>query len=287
MTTTDPSSRSCAPVVFITGASSGIGAAAVDVFAAAGYDVVLAARRKERLEQAAAAAAGKFPQRQFVPVVCDVAFDTSVEAAFGTVKDRFGKLDVLINNAGYGVYGSFAETSLDNFRQNMETNYFGVIRCTQAALPLLRAAAAASSRKWGAAIVMVSSIIGRRAMPTMSSYCATKFALEGLSEALRVELRDEHISVSVVNPGVTDTEFGTAAQGRRPLNFLQSQNGMSPAEAAAVLLQAVRRPRRNRYLTAAGKACVAAEWLTPRLLDYILLKTWRQTKVQSPGGELR
>ncbi|MFH0938384.1 MAG: SDR family NAD(P)-dependent oxidoreductase [Planctomycetota bacterium] len=280
-------SQSNAPVVFITGASAGIGAAAVEVFAAAGYDVARAARRQDRLDKIAAAAAEKFPQRQFVPIVCDVTLDASVKAAFGVVKNRFGKLDALINNAGYGVYGSVEKTTLDNFRQNLETNYFGAIRCTQEALPLLRVAAGTSRRKWGAAIVMVSSILGRRALPMMSSYCATKFAMEGLSEALRVELHDERISVSVVNPGVTNTEFGDVVQGTRPRNFLKFRNGMSSAKVAAALLQAVRRPRRNRYLTIAGKACIVIEWLTPRLVDYILLKTWRQIKVPSPDNEER
>src|SRR5262245_17226190 len=124
------------PVALITGASSGIGAAAVEVFAAAGYDVVLAARRKDRLEKLAATVSSRCPDAQLIPLVCDVDSDASVAAAFGAVKDRFGALDVLVNNAGFGSYGAIADIPLERFRANFETNFFGVVRCTQAALPL-------------------------------------------------------------------------------------------------------------------------------------------------------
>lgn len=267
------------PVVFITGASSGIGAAAVDVFAAAGYDVVLGARRKDKLENVAKAVAVTRQAVSIVPLVCDVSSDESVQAVFTQIKDRFGRLDVLINNAGFGAYGEGATLPLDTFRACMETNFFGVVRCTQAALPLLRKTAAANSKqRWGAAIVMVSSFVGRRALPMMSPYCASKFALEGLSESMRVELFDEKISVSVVNPGVTQTEFIDASKGERPANFLPPAQGMTSEQVARVLLQAVRRPRRNRYLTMAGRVGIFLEWLAPSILDRVLLSTWRKIR---------
>lgn len=279
-----PSPNASRPVVFITGASAGIGAAAVRVFARAGYDVILTARREERLKEIAAEAAREFPQAKFVPVVCDVNSDASVKAVFAVVGERFGRLDVLVNNAGYGVYGSVANTTMEQFRANMETNYFGVIRCTQAALPWLRAAVGQSSGKgWGAAIIMVSSFVGRRALPMMSSYCATKFAMEGLSESLRVELYDERISVSVVNPGVTQTDFVQAAKGSRPANFIQSQRGMTAAAVAEVLLRAVKYPRRNIYLTTEGRMGILFQWLAPRIFDRGLLHTWRKAKRAEKG----
>ena len=277
-----PASVENRAVVLITGASSGIGAAAVNTFAAAGYDVVLCARRLEKLEAIANEARARFPQARMEPIVCDVTFDASVAAAFGRVRDKFGRLDVLVNNAGFGAYGSVERMPLDTFRSVMETNYFGVIRCTQAALPLLRIAAESNSRKrWGAAVIMVSSFVGRRAVPAMGAYCASKFALEGLSESLRVELRDERISVSVVNPGVTQTEFVGAAHGKRPSQFISQSGGMTSEEVAAVLLHSVRRPKRNRYLTAAGKAGIFAEWLAPTVVDRIMLKTWRKSKSET------
>src|SRR5690242_12789070 len=108
------------PVVLITGASAGIGAAAVRVFAAAGYDVVLTARRRDRLEKVSAEVSRQHPEAKLVVSVCDVNSDASVKAAFGDVGARFGRLDVLVNNAGYGVYGSVEKTSLDTYRANME-----------------------------------------------------------------------------------------------------------------------------------------------------------------------
>ena len=266
------------PVVFITGASAGIGAAAVGIFAAAGYDVVFGARRFDRLEKTRAALAPLFPNAKLIPVTCDVNSDASVQAAFEQVRSAYGRLDVLVNNAGYGMYGSVEATSLQAYRDNMETNFIGVIRCTQAALPLLRAAATTSKRRWGAAIVMVSSVVGRRAIPGLSGYSASKFALEALSESLRVELHDERISVSVINPGVTQTEFVSAAHGQRPKSFLSPNNGMTPEAVARVILQAVRKPKRNRYLTLAGKAGVLGEWLCPSVVDRVLVSSWRKAR---------
>jgi short-subunit dehydrogenase len=274
----EKSSAQRRPLVLITGASSGIGAAAVEVFAAAGYDVVLAARRQALLDEVVAQVRARHPEARLLPAVCDVASDASVAALFEAVAAQFGYLDVLVNNAGYGCYGGVEDLPLDAYRANLETNFFGVLRCAKAALPLLRQAARASRRRWGAAIVMVSSFVGRRALPMFSSYCATKFALEALSESLRVELFDERISVSVVNPGVTRTEFVASAKGTRPSNFVPMESGMSAAAVARVLLQAVRRPRRNRFLTWAGKTGVVWQWLAPGLVDRILVRMWRQAR---------
>jgi len=258
------------PVVFITGASSGIGAAAVEVFAEAGYDVIAAARRMERLEQIAHDVAAQHPV-QVLPLVCDVNFDISVEGAFKSVAlFGFGRLDVLVNNAGIGGYGSIEQAPLEVFKACMETNYFGALRCTQSALPFLRRTAADRPGRFGAAIVMVSSFVGRRAMPGFSAYCASKFALEGLSESLRIELADYRISVSVINPGVTETDFGKNAIGKRPDKFLVPRKRMGAETVARAILRAVEHPRRNQFLTTAGKFGAAVDWLSPGLLDVIL-----------------
>ena len=275
------------PVAFITGASSGIGAAAVPLFARAGYDVVLAARRMERLNALAADTARAHPAGQFIPVACDVSSDASVRAAFDAVTARFGRLDVLVNNAGFGVYGSAEETTLDQFRASMETNFLGAVSCIQAALPLLRSAVQrpiGGKRHWGASIVMVSSFVGKRALPGMSAYCASKFALEALSEALRIELHDQGIAVCVVNPSVTQTEFFDAAAGVRPANYIHPRRGMSAADVAQAVLRAARRPCRNRYLSLAGKSGVLLQRLAPRLFDRLLLHAWRRAQAPPQPG---
>lgn len=262
-------------VAFITGASSGIGAAATAVFAGAGWDVVFSARRKNRLDELKAKLQPKFPDATLHPIVCDVNSDASVEAAIAAVREKFGKLDALINNAGYGIYGSVEGTTLESVKGNFETNVFGMLRCTKAALPLLRKAKAQSSRKWGASIVNVSSFVGRRAIPNLSSYSATKFAMEAFSESLRVELWDEGIAVSVVNPGATSTEFFDAAEGTRPEGF--STPRMTAETVAQYVLKATRKPVRNIYLTAEGKMGLFLQWLAPSAMDQVMLRqVWRK-----------
>ena len=272
------------PAVFITGASAGIGAACVETFASAGWDVAATARRRDRLEALASALQPKAPGCRILPITCDVNTDTSVAQAFEELRQHFGRLDALVNNAGYGVYGTVSDTPLERFRENMETNFFGALRCVQAGLPLLRATAHASKRRWGASIVMVSSFVGRRGIPGLSAYCASKFALEGLSEALRVELLAERIAVSVINPGVTATDFFSVAQGRRPDSFPSPHKGMAPAAVARRILTATRRPQRNVYLTLAGKAGIAAQWISPALMDYALHRTWKSRQA-GPGED--
>ena len=254
------------PTAFITGASAGIGAACVKAFLAAGWNVAAGARRLDRVEALKSAAP---PEAAFLPLALDVTDEASVRAAFERTREKFGRLDALVNNAGAGAYGRVADLPVEAFRACMDVNYLGVVRCTQAALPLLRAGAQARGR---AGIVMVSSIVGRRAFAGSAAYCATKFALEGLSEALRLELKPERIFVSVVNPSVTNTEFFESADGTRPPGYLPPTGGMSAEAVARAILAAAKRPKRNRYLSAGGKALLAVNWLSPKLADAILAK---------------
>lgn len=261
------------PVVFVTGASAGIGEACVRAFADAGWDVVLAARRAGRLESLAKELAAKHAGARFLPMACDVTDDSSVTQAFETARKGFGRLDALVNNAGFGVYGTVADTPLSHFRENMEVNYFGALRCTQAALPLLRVAAKAPH---GAkpAVVMLSSIVGKRAFPGSAAYSASKFALEGLSESLRIELANDRISVSVINPGVTKTEFFDVLKGVRPAGYRPPKNGMAAEAVARVVLESVRRPRRNAYLTRDGRLALLVQWISPRAMDFVAKRMW-------------
>jgi NAD(P)-dependent dehydrogenase (short-subunit alcohol dehydrogenase family) len=273
------------PVAFVTGASAGIGAACVRLFARSGWDVVAAARRKERIEELCKELAGAVPEARLVAVQCDVASDESVRSAFDEVRSSFGRLDALVNNAGIGSYGCVGELPLSEFRSNMETNYFGVLRCTQAALPLLRATAAQSGRKWGAAVVMISSFCGRRSVPEFGAYGASKYALEGLSEALRLELKADGVSVSVVNPGVVKTDFFSQAHGTRPPSYVPPARGMSGEDVARVVLKLTKRPRRNVYLTLPCKAGVFLQWLAPGFFDYFIWREWRRGSERSTSAK--
>jgi NADP-dependent 3-hydroxy acid dehydrogenase YdfG len=182
-------------VWFVTGASTGLGRALVDHLLDIGAKVVATARKPEQLE----GLAKRYPE---TVLVCglDVTSQAMVDAAVSTAEDKFGRIDVLVNNAGYGMVGAVEESAEGEYRPMFETNVFGLIRVTQAVLPGMRA------RKSGH-ILNLSSIGGLVATPGFGMYNATKFAVEGLSEALAQEVKPLGISVTIVEPGPFRTDF--------------------------------------------------------------------------------
>lgn len=183
-------------VAVITGASSGIGAAAARLLVAEGAHVVLAARRRDRLEALAAELGASA-----TAVACDVADAASVAAMFADVKARHGGVDLLFNNAGLGVNARFETSDPGDWRRMIDANLYGVLHCTQAAIPLMRG-------RPGAMICSVSSVGGRYGVENWSVYSATKFAVVGFHDALRKELGPDRIRVTVIEPGAVWTEFG-------------------------------------------------------------------------------
>ena len=182
--------------ILITGSSTGIGFATALSLARAGHDVFATMRNPSRSPELRTVA-----ERERLPITIlplDVNDDMSVAVAVKTILGLRGQIDVLINNAGIGLLGSVEETSLDVFRATMETNYFGVIRCTRAVLPGMR------ERRSGR-IINISSVAGKFSAAGHGSYSASKFALEGLSDALAAEVRPFNIHVNVVEPGVVQT----------------------------------------------------------------------------------
>jgi short-subunit dehydrogenase len=248
-------------VVLITGASSGIGEAAARAYAAAGARVVVAARRFERVE---ALARGLEEQgRAAVAVRCDVREEESVREAVEMAEARFGGVDVLVNNAGVGLYGPIAELTPEALHANFEINVYGALRCVRAVLPQLRA-------RGGGQILNVSSVLGHRALPGMGGYCASKFALNGLTEAMRIELRPEGIDVILVSAGVTDTEFRESAMTTSGQRESRAPFGAMKAEAVArAMVAASRRRKREVVLTWSGKAMVEANRFAPALFDRV------------------
>ena len=177
-------------VALVTGASSGIGEATAERLAKAGYKVYGTSRR--------GAQAGK---RSFEMLPLDVTSDESVEAAVSEVMRRDGRIDLLVNNAGFGVAPAGAEeSSIDQARSIFETNFFGLIRMTRAVVPHMR-------RQGSGRIINIGSVLGFLPMPYGALYAATKHAVEGYSESLDHELRTRGIRVSVIEPAYTKTPF--------------------------------------------------------------------------------
>jgi hypothetical protein len=178
-------------VVVITGASSGIGEAAAEKFAKKGANIVLVARRKDKLEQVKKKLS-KYPIEILVQV-CDVSDKQQVKQMSETVIDTFSQIDVLVNNAGFVIYGKVEELSIEDIESQMQTNYFGMINCTKYFLPYFL-------KQNSGHMVNVASVGGSFGVPGIASYCATKFAMLGFSEGLQHELHGTNVGVTVVSP---------------------------------------------------------------------------------------
>jgi NAD(P)-dependent dehydrogenase (short-subunit alcohol dehydrogenase family) len=230
---------------FITGASSGFGLAFAKYALAKGHNVVATARRLDALEEIATQA----PER-FLALALDVTQPQDAAAAINAAIARFERIDVLVNNAGYGIVGAFEETPQDELRALMETNFFGAMNVTRAALPAFRA------RRSGA-IVNISSLGGQLSFAGFSAYSASKFALEGASEALAQELKPFGIKVLIVEPGQFRTGFAGAGLRHMPLidaykdviggarDFARNMDGTQPGDpmkAAAAIETALESP---------------------------------------------
>jgi NAD(P)-dependent dehydrogenase (short-subunit alcohol dehydrogenase family) len=189
---------------FITGASSGFGAAFARYALSKGHNVVATARDAARLQALVAEA----PVR-VLALALDVNRPGDAKAAIEAAIARFGRIDVLINNAGYGIVGAVEETPEEELRAVMETNFFGAVAVTRAALPTLRA-------QRSGAIVNVSSLGGQLSLAGYGPYSASKFALEGLSEALALEVAPFGVKVLIAEPGAFRTDFAGPALRHMP-----------------------------------------------------------------------
>jgi NAD(P)-dependent dehydrogenase (short-subunit alcohol dehydrogenase family) len=182
--------------VLITGTSKGIGYETALCFARAGHKVLATMRNP-----AQAPALAEIAAREKLPIIIsslDVDSDSSVSEGIAALTKTHGDIDVLVNNAGVETVGSVEETALNLFRSVMETNFFGVIRCTQAVLPQMRA-------RGSGCIVQISSVAGRFSQPPFAAYCASKWALEAMTEALAGEMKTFGVRVALVEPGIIDT----------------------------------------------------------------------------------
>lgn len=247
----------------ITGASSGIGRALALELARRSADCVLVARREAPLLTLAAEIT-TIGRRAF-PVVGDIT-DPAVRAeALATAQRELGGLDMLINNAGISAHGRFHSAAPERLRQIMEVNFFAAAELTRAAVPLLQ-------KGRDPLVVNIGSILGRRGIPHNSEYCASKFALQGLSEALRAEFAPLGIDVLLVNPGTTDTEFFEHLIDKQGEIPWAQDRGVSPAYVANAAANAMERGRHEIIPSARGRWLVWLNRLCPWLLDRILAK---------------
>jgi short-subunit dehydrogenase len=249
-------------VAVVTGASSGIGEATARALAGRGASVVLAARNEEKLRfvgREIIAAGG-----QALVVKTDITDRDSVEAMVERSVEEFGALDTLVNNAGLGLSGRVEDLRADDLRYLFEVNVVGPLLCVQAALPHIR---------WGGGIINVSSVIGKRAIPKVGGYCATKSALNALSDALRVEIAGRGITVTSVYPGTTRTAFRENSRRTKDERRGWRPRGVTPEKVAQKIADAAESGGRDLYVTLPDRLFVAATTLAPGLFDR-LLRLW-------------
>jgi NAD(P)-dependent dehydrogenase (short-subunit alcohol dehydrogenase family) len=247
-------------VAIVTGASSGIGEATVLELASRGASVVAAARSVEKLEDLARRTASS----GVLVVEADVADRDSVEAMVGLTVEKFGRLDVLVNNAGLGLSGRVAELRPEDLRYVFEVNTIGPLNCLQAALPHMGS---------GGRIINVSSVVGLRAIPKVGGYCSTKFALNALSDSLRVEVAERGISVTSVYPGTTRTSFRDNSRRTKDEKRGWRPKGVTPEKVAKRIAAAAEKGPRDVYVTASDRLFVAGVTLLPGLTDRVL-RAW-------------
>ncbi len=281
ITTTTPAT----PVALVTGAFGGIGQATALTLAAAGWRVYAAGR--DLAKSSALAAQALAAGLQIAPIVLDVTDERTIESAIGEIGREAGRLDVLVNNAGFGVFGAVTDITPAQIRQQFETNVIGAVATSRAALPLMH-------RNGQGRIINISSVLGRLVLPATGVYAASKFALEALSDAMRQEftLLGPQFHVIVIEPSFIKTGFADHARSADPSDqsaslygafnaqarrFLskRTEHAPGPQVVADVVLKAARarRPKARYGVTATVPFLLTLRRLTPDgLFDAVLLR---------------
>ncbi len=267
-------------VAWVTGASAGIGKAVAAALAEAGFHVYASARRAARLQESAAA--------NITPLPLDVTDSDAVARAASQIDRERGRIDVLVNNAGYGLYGTIEGSPEDEIRRQFDVNVFGLGRVTQAVMPIMR-------RQGSGRIINIASVVGKLALPFAGWYSASKHAVEAISDALRLEAAPFGIRVSVIEPGAIKTEFDETALDKLdaspdPEAYADAKAGFrsaivdayrkapGPERVAKAVVHAAtaRRPRRRYAVPADAKALmIARRFLSDGMFDRILVRVLR------------
>jgi short-subunit dehydrogenase len=257
--------------LLITGASSGIGRSLAEHTAAAGARLILAARSEDRLQELAASLASS--KTEVVAVPADVTQPEDRQRLIDTAVQRFGGLDVLINNAGVASFAHFADCTEPILREIMEVNFFAPAELIRLAIPVL-------TEGQQPAIVNVASMCGRRGMPAWSEYSASKFALCGLTEALRAEMTRYEIDVLLILPGLTASGLRKSLlrnTGRMDIKF---DDGMPPEKVAAGIVKALQKNRTETVLGGEARWLLRFHRFFPRLLDWLIARRVRKLYAQ-------
>jgi short-subunit dehydrogenase len=254
-------------VVVITGASMGIGEAVAQAFVSEGALVAMSSRDLQRVEEARRRI-GVLDRT--LAVACDVSHGEQIERLLKTTMERFGRLDVWSNNAGYGILDSVATMSMDECRRMFETNLFGAIACMQAVVPVFR------EQRRGT-IINISSVVGHLPVPHMGAYSATKHALNAISEAARLELERDGIRVLSICPGRVQTNFGAntvkGKEGKRLGERLQQ--GISAERCARAILKAHLRGSREIFVPWHGWLVSHLYELWPQVVEFGMRRMMR------------
>jgi len=212
-------------VIIITGASQGIGLETARVLAAKGAKLVLAARSGDKL----AALAAELPEALAVPT--DMRKAADIKNLVAKTLEKFGRIDCLINNAGQGIYGPLEKIDVEQYKQIMELNVYGVLEAMQEVVPQMR-------KQGGGMIINVSSGVSRRYIPGLAAYASTKYALNALTFTARQELEKDNIIVSTILPKMTATNFGKNAVGARP-DFSSRSGGMPDVDPPELVAEKI------------------------------------------------
>lgn len=257
-------------VVWITGASSGIGEALCHVLASRGAVLVLSARRVDVLEKVRAACAN-LDQHLALPL--DMLAPETFASAYQTILERFGRVDVLINCAGISQRGRALETNLQVDRHLMDLNYFGPIALTKLVLP-------AMVDRGDGQIVVVSSLMGKLAMPGRGAYAASKHALHGFFDALRAEVQRNGVFVTIVCPGYirTNASFNALEGDGKPFNKWDKdiQRGMAPEKCANKIVRAIECRRREVNVCGKERLGLFLHRVAPNLFHRIIRSVKRK-----------
>lgn len=262
-------------VVVITGASAGIGMELAKELSPRGARLVLSARRMDRLNELNNSLGGGH--------LCVGADVSKIDDCRNLIEQsiaKFGRIDTLVCNAGYGIYKWISKTTPDDTRQIFATNVFGTTDCIHFALPHILKQQPRDG--WRGQIMIVSSVVGRRGMPFIGMYSATKAAQFGLSDALRVELRPQQIAVTSVHPIQTTTEFGKVATSKGQIKLVSGPMGQTADHVARRMAKAMIRPTPEVWPSRPSRWAFGLGTLMPRLIDMAAATYRKQVERANP-----